>query len=100
MKELIEDMQRFIKKCEHKNEDFAALYKGDGYIITYEQAKEIIKALELMENDKPYSLIDILQILADAANVLLHEKDYDRNGYEEIELCVKQARKLINQNQQ
>lgn len=44
-----------------------------------------------------WPLKDVLQKLVDAAEILLHKKSYDGHGYEEIEMCVKQARATIPQ---
>jgi len=48
--------------------------------------------------DKPYSIYDILKYLADAAWILLYKKDYDGDDYEEIEICHKKAREIIEKS--
>lgn len=49
----------------------------------------------LLGVDNPYPLKDVLKKLVDAANILLHKKNYDGSDYEEIEKCVLRAEEII-----
>lgn len=50
-----------------------------------EAAEAKVKELEaILNRNNPWSLRDVLRKLALAADILLHEKDYDGHGYEEI----------------
>ena len=49
-------------------------------------------AAKLNNEDTPWPLPDVVRKLADAADILLNQYDYDGHGYEQIEECVKQAR--------
>lgn len=54
--------------------------------------EELIKLLGL---NNPYPLKEVLIRLRMATNVLLHEKNYDRHGYEELEQCAQRAKEII-----
>jgi len=59
-----------------------------------------IKAEEMLMKDKAWSLIDIIQKLSEAGKILLHNKDYDATGHEEIEICIKESDKWLTQYNQ
>lgn len=50
------------------------------------------KALRL---EDPWCTKDVLRKLAEAADILLNEKDYDGHGWESIEHAGKAAREII-----
>jgi hypothetical protein len=43
----------------------------------------------------PFPLKDVLQNLVNASEYLLNNKSYDRHDYEEIGICVKRAKEII-----
>ena len=58
-------------------------------------------ALSAMPNnilglDNPYPLHIVLEKLKWATNYLLHKKNYDGHGYEELNQCVRRAEEIIS----
>jgi hypothetical protein len=43
----------------------------------------------------PWPTPDVISKLIWAAEYLLHEKNYDRHGYEEVDMCVKRAKEIL-----
>lgn len=56
-----------------------------------EYAKQHEKLLGL---DQAWPLKDVLKKLTEATHILLHEKDYDGHGWEEIEACLIRAKEI------
>lgn len=52
--------------------------------------------IDLLDLHNPWSLKDSLQKLVEAANILLHQKNYDGHGWEEISHCVTRGEEIIN----
>lgn len=50
---------------------------------------------EILRDDKPWSLVAILQKLIDSSDYLLHEKDYDKTNHEGIEIAIKHGNEII-----
>ena len=51
---------------------------------------------EILGNDKSWPLKDVLDKLIEASEILLHEKNYDRHGWEEISHCVKRGKEIVS----
>lgn len=51
---------------------------------------------EILGVDNPYSLREVLKLLIDGAEHLLHVNSYDGDDYEEIGISVKRAIEIIN----
>ena len=49
--------------------------------------------LGALEIDQPWPVADVLEKLAEAADILLHEYNYDGTGWEIISGCVERARR-------
>lgn len=49
----------------------------------------------LIGSDQPWDLLSVLKKLVKASDILLHEKDYDRDGWEEHEFCYKRGLEII-----
>lgn len=45
--------------------------------------------------DQPYSLPEVLKALVECADILLHEKSYDRVGWERLEYCYRHGKDII-----
>ncbi len=62
-----------------------------------EQAKEewLKEKAKMLRAEYSWDTISILEKLSDATDVLLHEKDYDRHGWEEIEYAWGASKELI-----
>jgi len=43
--------------------------------------------------DTPWPTHDLLDKLADATDILLHDKDYDGHGWEILQQCMEEARR-------
>jgi hypothetical protein len=50
---------------------------------------------EILRLDQPWPLVDVLKKLIEASDILLHEKNYDRNGWEEHEHCFREGNKIV-----
>ena len=55
---------------------------------------------DILGNDKPYPLKDVLKTLIDAGEILLYKKDYDGYNYEEIKVCISRAKETIKDIEQ
>ncbi len=51
-------------------------------------------------SDRPYDLFTILEKLSEAADILLHKKDYDGHGWEEMQQALDYAKNFILQLEQ
>ncbi len=47
------------------------------------------------DKENPWPLVDVLKKLVEATDILLHEKAYDRAGWEEMEHCYKRGKEII-----
>ncbi len=59
--------------------------------VSYSLPIDLNKVLRF---DQPYSLPNILDGLIECADVLLHEKGYDRSGWERLEYCYRHAKDI------
>jgi hypothetical protein len=50
---------------------------------------------EIIGMDKAWPLVDVLYKLVEASEILLHKKNYDGHGWEEIEHCIKRGKEII-----
>jgi hypothetical protein len=48
--------------------------------------------------DSPFPLLEIIKRLSGAVEYLLHRKDYDGPDYEELQICIKEAKKFISES--
>jgi hypothetical protein len=55
--------------------------------------KEVIEILGLAN---PWPLIDVLGKLIEATEILLHDKNYDRHGWEEMNHCVIRGKEIVS----
>jgi hypothetical protein len=46
--------------------------------------------------DEAWPLVDVLKKLIEASEILLHKKDYDGHGWEEMEHCVKRGKEIVS----
>jgi hypothetical protein len=53
---------------------------------------EIIDLDKILRIDQPYNLQEVFKGLIEATDILLHKKDYDGHGWEELEYCYNQAK--------
>lgn len=44
---------------------------------------------------EPWSLLEVMKKLTEASDILLHQKDYDRMGWEEHECAYREGLKII-----
>lgn len=58
---------------------------------------ELAEKEKLMGIGNPWPLVDVLKKLIDASEILLIKKSYDGHDYEEIEICVKRAKEIVDQ---
>jgi len=72
----------------------------DAYLeLTVEHAQlgaelELVRKTLNITAETPWALKDILSKLAEAADILLHQKDYDGHGWEVIQAAMDAARAL------
>lgn len=50
-----------------------------------------------LQGSQPWPLLDVLKKLVEASEILLREKDYDGDGWEQIHYAAESAKKIINQ---
>jgi hypothetical protein len=59
---------------------------------------EVVDTPKLPDDDKnSWPLIDVLRKLVEVADILLHKKDYDGHGWEEMEHCYQRGKEIILQ---
>lgn len=52
---------------------------------------------KILRLDEPYNLHEILKGLIEAADILLHRKDYDGDGWEKLEYCYRNGKDVIKE---
>lgn len=50
---------------------------------------------KLLRRDEPWNLLDIIKKISNASHILLHEKDYDKHGWEDYEHAYRESLKII-----
>ena len=50
-----------------------------------------------MDSDKAWSTYHVIEKLVESADILLHKKDYDGHGWEEIEICYQRGKEILQQ---
>lgn len=87
-----------IQWMHKKGYDRRASQEVSGIIAKYlddKVCKLPIDLNEVLRFDQPYSLPEILKGLVECADVLLHEKGYDRGGWERLEYCYRHGKDII-----
>lgn len=51
-----------------------------------------------LDGDNSCDTLSVIAKLVEAADILLHKKDYDGHGWEEIEICYKRGLKILQQH--
>ena len=51
----------------------------------------------LLDNDNAWNTHDVIVKLVEAADILLHKKDYDGPDWEEIEICYQRGKEILQQ---
>jgi len=101
-----EEAKKYANKSQFKSDfphDWNSVY--DGFI---QEMKLVLnlpcvvgQSEELpLDNDKAWNTHDVIAKLVEAADILLHKKDYDGHGWEEIEICYKRGKELLQQIKQ
>ena len=60
-------------------------------------AKHLLADSLPLDSDKAWDTLSVLAKLVEAADILLHRKDYDGHGWEEIEICYKRGKEILQQ---
>ena len=63
--------------------------------INTHDAKHLLAYSLPLDGDRAWDTISVLEKLVEAADILLHKKDYDGHGWEEIELCYKLGLEIL-----
>ena len=50
---------------------------------------------KLLSHDNPWPLNDVLKKLIEASEILLHDLNYDGDGWEKIDICKKRGEDII-----
>lgn len=50
-----------------------------------------------LDNDKAWNTLSVIEKLTTAADILLHDKDYDGGNWEEIEICYQRGKEILQQ---
>lgn len=50
-----------------------------------------------LDNGKSWNTHDVIAKLIEATDILLHRKDYDGHGWEEIEICYQRGKEILQQ---
>jgi len=82
-----EDMSQ-ANKVIHCNQRLA-------FIAGFKQASEMSEFKDVLRLNETWSLLSVLKKLADASDILLHQKDYDGNGWEQHEYALREANVII-----
>lgn len=56
--------------------------------------------IDMLDEDKPWDTFSVISKLVEAADILLHKKDYDGHGWEEIEISHKRGLELLKYHKQ
>ena len=60
-------------------------------------AKHLLADSLPLDGDKAWDTLSVIAKLVEAADILLHKKDYDGHGWEEIEICYKRGLEILQQ---
>lgn len=75
------------------------LYGGqrDGFIQGFKQCQEMSEwiSVDVLRLNNPWSLLNVMKKLVEASDILLHQKDYDRLGWEDHEHALREGKKII-----
>ena len=66
----------------------------EGYNKGYEHLIDLYKKYYI---DASWNLVDVVSKLCEATDILLHKKDYDGHGWEEMQLCLELGQKYITE---
>lgn len=66
-----------------------------GLLLVWAKKPNISPLEELLRIGDPWPLVDVIEKLTDASDILLHQKDYDRMGWEDHEYCFREGRKIV-----
>jgi hypothetical protein len=77
----------------HRHKDFIESQKVEVFAYRAE-IERLRKALEVFNPIKPWGTISCLEKLSEAADILLLEKDYDRDGWESFSHASKSAKEI------
>jgi len=69
-----------------------------GMLIIYGNAQQSQPSGMRWGIDSPFPLLEIIKRLSGAVEYLLHRKDYDGPDYEELQICIKEAKKFISES--
>ena len=70
----------------------------EGETFNREQANELLPLVSVslpLDADQTWPTRDVLNKLIEASEILLHKKDYDGHGWEEIAHCVDLAKGIV-----
>lgn len=65
--------------------------------VTPPDVKHLLADSLPLDGDNAWDTFSVLEKLVEAADILLHKKDYDGHGWEEIEICYKRGKELLQQ---
>lgn len=83
---------------EHDDFDFHLRMLDKASELYANQFREAQKCqCHVLRLEETWPLIDVLRKLVEASDILLHEKDYDRAGWEEHEYAYRQGLMIIEQ---
>jgi hypothetical protein len=51
--------------------------------------------VKLLGTDNAWPLVNVMEKLVESTEILLHKKDYDRHGWEEVSHCVERGKEII-----
>lgn len=64
----------------------------------FQGAKQLSADSLSLGRDKAWDTLSVIAKLVEAADILLHRKDYDGHGWEEIEICYKRGLEILHQS--
>jgi len=67
----------------------------DGYAPASSESKLLTEAVEILNKSEPWPLRNILSKLVEASEILLHDKNYDGHGWENISVCADLAKRYV-----
>lgn len=56
---------------------------------------DLVTVQDALGLTEPWNTVEVIKKLIEAAEILLHEKDYDGHGWEEIAGCVRYGKERI-----
>lgn len=90
-------LDKVAKKAKLNNWSMCFLVSSKHDVADYYKEATDKYVNSILKQDEAWSLLEVIKKLSKASDILLHEKDFDRMGWEEHEYAYRESLKIIKQ---